>query len=45
VKEINGVSKSIERRKKVIQEKQLIDGLKEKGLFINSKNLTQVAID
>ncbi len=43
VTKINGASKSIERRKKVFQERQLIEGLKDKGLFHNAKNLIQVA--
>jgi hypothetical protein len=43
VTNINGASKSIERRKKVIQEQQLIEGLKDKGLFLNEKNLVHIA--
>jgi hypothetical protein len=44
VSKINGASKSIERRKKVFQERQLIEGLKDKGLFLNEKNLFQEAM-
>jgi hypothetical protein len=43
VSNINGASKSIERRKKGLQEKMLVEGLKDKGLFVNSKNLYQIA--